>query len=443
MRAIGYFDSTISSQMNPEEFEEFYQNYCNLYVHMNQGLYIDTNKKYTEKENLFQLIQNSESGYLILVPDSRHISEDLEVLVTTIIKIEESQSSIQCMDEDFPDILQNAFQHTLGSGGSVQKSKNIKTGMQPRAIIGKALGKPPFGYGISDSGEFEIIPSESEVVSKIFSLYVNENMGLRKITQYLNDAKIFTKKGNPWNIVSVREILKNSAYIGTYLRFGLRLPRNHESIISPDIFRKAQDMTRARRSYQAFATNNPYLLSGLCLCSDCNNTMIGSKRVQSWNRSNGDRVSHTYRYYQCQSKNNLNQCGYHTWKSEKLESLVISKLSDLSQSGDLQSSMLGYKGSLKQEEAARQRLSNVEKMEKRFIDFAKKTSQGKSVIARLSLYLDALNSAREQAFFSVSPDQVQSFLNKWDEHDFPQKQSFLKEYVKSIIVKKRSIQINI
>ena len=221
MRAIGYFDSTISSQMNPEEFEEFYQNYCNLYVHMNQGLYIDTNKKYTEKENLFQLIQNSESGYLILVPDSRHISEDLEVLVTTIIKIEESQSSIQCMDEDFPDILQNAFQHTLGSGGSVQKSKNIKTGMQPRAIIGKALGKPPFGYGISDSGEFEIIPSESEVVSKIFSLYVNENMGLRKITQYLNDAKIFTKKGNPWNIVSVREILKNSAYIGTYLRLSL------------------------------------------------------------------------------------------------------------------------------------------------------------------------------------------------------------------------------
>ena len=98
---------------------------------------------------------------------------------------------------------------------------------------------------------------------------------------------------------------------------------------------------------------------------------------------------------------------------------------------------------LKQEAAARQRLSNVEKMEKRFIDFAKKTSQGKSVIARLSLYLDALNAAREQAFFSVSPDQVQSFLSKWDEHDFSEKQSFLNEYVKSIIVKKRSIQIKI
>ncbi len=82
-------------------------------------------------------------------------------------------------------------------------------------------------------------------------------------------------------------------------------------------------------------------------------------------------------------------------------------------------------------------------MEKRFIDFAKKTSQGKSVIARLSLYLDALNSAREQAFYSVDPDDVSAFLKKWDEHDFARKQSFLNEYIQSIIVKKRSIQIKL
>ena len=443
MRTIGYCDSTITPITDPKEFEEFYKSYCDLYVHMDQGLYIDTDKKYPEKDNLIKLIENSQSGYLILVPDSRHISENLEHLVTTIIKIEENQSSIQCMDEEFPDILQNAFQHTLGSGGSVQKSQNIKTGMQPRAITGKALGKPPFGYGISKSGEFEIIRSEAEIVSIIFDLYVNKNMGLRKIVQNLNDSQIFTKKGNPWNIVSVREIIKNSAYIGTYMRFGLRLPRNHEPIITPEIFRQAQDMTRSRRSYQSFATNNPYLLSGLCVCSDCNNTMIGSKRVQSWNRSDGERVSQTYRYYQCQSKNNLNQCGYHTWQADKLESLLISKLVDLSESGDLQKSMSGPNGNKKQEEAAKQRLNNVEKMEKRFIDFAKKTSQGKSVIARLSLYLDALNSAREQAFYSVDPDDVNAFLKKWDEHDFARKQSFLNEYIQSIIVKKRSIQIKL
>ena len=443
MRTIGYCDSTLAPQTDPKEFEQFYKKYCDLYVHMDQGLYIDTDKKHPEKNNLLKLLETSQSGYLILVPDSRHISENLEHLVTTIIKIEENKSSIQCMDEEFPDILQNAFQHTLGLGGSVQKSQNIKTGMQPRAITGKALGKPPFGYGISDSGEFEIIPSESEIVLRIFDLYVNKNMGLRKIVQNLNDSQIFTKKGNPWNIVSVREIIKNSAYIGTYMRFGLRLPKNHEPIIKPETFRKAQDMTRSRRSFQSFATNNPYLLSGLCICSDCGNTMIGSKRSQSWNRSNGERINQTYRYYQCQSKNNLNQCGYHTWKVEKLESLLISKLIDLSESGDLQKSMQGPNGLNKQEEAAKQRLKNVEKMEKRFIDFAKKTSQGKSVIARLSLYLDALNSAREQAFYSISPDDVDTFLKKWDNHDFTQKQSFLNEYIKSITVKKRSIQIKL
>ena len=126
-------------------------------------------------------------------------------------------------------------------GTSRVTANKIKESMQKRAIEGKALGRAPYGYKISAEGRFSINKTEADVVTLIYELYTQEDLGLRKIVDTLHVKGIKNKKGNDWNIVSIRDILRNTAYIGTYVRFGLRLTGNHEPIIPAGSFREAED----------------------------------------------------------------------------------------------------------------------------------------------------------------------------------------------------------
>ena len=131
---------------------------------------------YPELEDLFSFINETDGGYLIIVPDATHVSFDLEGIARAVIKAEKNQSSFFCLEEDFPDILQNAFLHFDAPGVSRKRSSSIKESMQKRAMEGKSLGKPPFGYEINPEGKFVINHDEAKVVEKIYSLYVRNNI---------------------------------------------------------------------------------------------------------------------------------------------------------------------------------------------------------------------------------------------------------------------------
>ena len=42
-------------------------------------------------------------------------------------------------------------------------------------------------------------------------------------------------------MVSIRDMLRNRAYVGTYQRLGVRVPGTHAAIVSPEDFRRVQD----------------------------------------------------------------------------------------------------------------------------------------------------------------------------------------------------------
>ena len=67
-------------------------------------------------------------------------------------------------------------------------------------------------------------------------------------------------------------------------------------------------------------------MSGLAYCGYCGNGMMGVTRKSSWKRKDGSRTSGTYRYYQCQSRNNQGRCGYHTWREARLDEAVVSEM---------------------------------------------------------------------------------------------------------------------
>lgn len=451
MKSIGFCNTSTQSGdelWNKIDFGTIFKEFCATLAHQAVEIFI-TNELDSREDNIdpfekvFNFVEKEGSGFLIVIPDATHIASDLEGVAKAVIRLEKSRSEFYCLEDDYPDILQNAFTHFDAPGVSLKKSQKIRESMQIRALEGKSLGKAPYGYQISTDGTFFKNQEEAEVVHKIFNLYTETNLGFRKIVEQLNEDGIKTRRGNSWNIVSIRDILRNTFYIGTYTRFGLRLTKNHEPIIQTELFRSAQDRTRERRTYRGFQKSLPYLLSGLCKCGYCGNQLMGVSRKQSWKRDDGTRMKGDYRYYQCQSKGNKGTCSYHTWRTSKLESRVLALLRSLEESGELLQSVLGQKGDDKRLEAASKRLKNVELAEGRFIDFMRKTSKGQSVIGRLTLYLEELELTRQQAFISVEPNQIHNFLHTWNSRDFVEKRSFLNEYLTSITVKDRSVRIHL
>ena len=329
MRALGYFRCRDRGR-SFEELEEAFSEYCDLNLHQPVRIFVDWDQRqsegYTEYRGMLEFVRESGSNFLVVVPDASHLGDDLEGVAKSLVELERVGTKLVCADEGYPDPLQNAFQ-TLGvKGVSRSRSDRIKESMRARALKGQGLGKPPYGYQNGEDGSLEVVRGQAAVVELIYRLYTKDGLGLRLIAQHLNERGIPTRRGGNWNMVTIRDILKNSTYTGTYTRFGMRLPRSHPAIIAPDVFRAARDLAQTRRPVGRVVSAEPFLLSGMAYCEYCGNKMMGVTRRQTWRRKDGHRARGVYRYYQCQSRNNQSICGYHTWRASVLEGTVLGQL---------------------------------------------------------------------------------------------------------------------
>lgn len=196
----------------------------------------------------------------------------------------------------------------------------VRDAMRRKAVKGEVLGRPPYGYRAGPRHRLEIVSEEAAVVRRIFGMYVNDGLGIRLIAQRLNAEEIRTRRGNDWSMVTIRDILRNRAYLGTYQRFGVRVPGSHPPIIAADEFRRAGERMTLRRTGGGPRTVSPFLLSGLAHCAACGGNMIGVSRRQTWTRrGDGGTSSAEYRYYQCGSRTNRSVCSYHTHRAAELE----------------------------------------------------------------------------------------------------------------------------
>ena len=450
MRAIGYFRAdaityTIGPGKSSLDFRDEFAEYCEVNLHQQIKTFGDLNAsgdgRYPQFDQMIEFIKESQSNFLVVIPDSSHIGNDLESVARMFIYLENNGAKVTCEDEDFPAPLQNAF-HILGvTGISKTRSAKIKESMQDRALKGQGLGRPPYGYRNGDSGTLEIVKDETAVVELIFRLYTKEDMGLRLIAQHLNERDIQTRRGGKWNVVSIRDMLKNAVYMGTYTRFGLRLPRSHEPIIPAATFREAQDITRSRRPVGRVSRAEPFLLSGLVYCGYCDNKMMGVTRRQSWRNKDGKRHRGVYRYYQCQSRNNQSVCGYHTWRARLLEGTIVPQLG-LALQAKQNDTPISRNGNQKPELEAvwEERVKNAER---RFIHMMRKTARGAAKVDELAEYLTELDDTRASAKKVTSPEAYDKVLSRWDELPFDQQRDFLLTHVARIVVRDEMARVEV
>ena len=208
----------------------------------------------------------------------------------------------------------------------------------------------------------------------------------------INGQNIGNRNGKPWNIVTIRDILKNIVYIGTYNRFGFVIPKNHPPIIQKEVFHKARATLSERKPRRKWGQTEPYVLSGLVICGYCGNKMIGSTKRQTWRRKDRTRSVGIYRYYQCQTKANQSACGYHTWQATTLEKEVIKNI------GPIQGSLLE---DIKNPIHLPTNEKQIKLAERRFVWAFKSTASGQMPISTLASYLKELDDAKNSTRNSI------------------------------------------
>lgn len=95
-------------------------------------------------------------------------------------------------------------------------SERLKFGFRQAIKNGHVLGNDKlWGYDKKDC-VLTINEDEAQVVRRIFDLYANHQMGIRHISQTLYDEGFTSRRGNTFNVLTIRHILCNPKYKGWY-----------------------------------------------------------------------------------------------------------------------------------------------------------------------------------------------------------------------------------
>ena len=95
-------------------------------------------------------------------------------------------------------------------------SERLKFGFRQAIKNGHVLGNDKlWGYDKKDC-VLTVNEEEAQVVRRIFDLYANQRIGIRRISQTLYDEGFTSRKGNAFNVLTIRHILCNPKYKGWY-----------------------------------------------------------------------------------------------------------------------------------------------------------------------------------------------------------------------------------
>ncbi len=347
MRAVGFFVESKkrrSGVSSVGEQNRMFLDYCTREGYEVAATFLETETDGAPGgfEQMLSFLRRDGSGFTIVAVESvAALGSDLGRAAMRLLAIEATGAKVVGMT-DGREALQSIVEAWADRGDGTPVSERVRSAMRRKAVRGEALGRPPFGYRVGPRRKLELVPEEAQVIRYIFRLYLQEGLGVRRIAGRLNSEGIKTRRGGQWSMVTVRDILRNRVYLGTYSRFGVKVPGSHPALVSADDFRLVQDRLQSRNPATRCRTVEPFLLSGLARCRRCGSRMIGVTRRQRWTTRSGEERRGSYRYYQCQGRTNRSSCGYNTQRAAEFEQRARELLSEEA----LQPSRIGRAGNV-------------------------------------------------------------------------------------------------
>ena len=262
------------------------------------GVYVDTALTGTKdsRTEFQQLLKNCRAGHIDLI-----ITKSISRFARNTVTLLETVRELKAIDVDVFFEEQNI--HSISGEGEMiltflatfaqEESRSVSENMKWR--IKKDFqqgimwgGKPCLGYDL-DNKQLILVQEEARIVQMIYQLYIEGN-GDEQICKILAAKNIIPKTGNKWHWSTIRHILTNSNYTGdlllqkTYRENHLTKKKltnngefdkylikdNHDSIISRELFNKAQKIREKR--FNQIKTNpakKRYDFTGMLKCGVC------------------------------------------------------------------------------------------------------------------------------------------------------------------------------
>lgn len=203
-----------------------------------------------------------------------------------IVSIKETGDKVNLDSPDDPKhILIEGIMSTVAEMYSANLSREASKGMYENAITGRTLGgKPPFGYTVNKTLNYEIVENEAVAVRTIFEMYIG-NYSYKEISNWLNENGYRTRTDSEFKPSSIHDILKNKKYIGIYeanFKHGGNTSCEIPAIIDEETFNKAQIKLNSKKMTKDRG-ESPYLLLGKLYCGDCDALFTGTGKKKSGN----------------------------------------------------------------------------------------------------------------------------------------------------------------
>lgn len=306
-------------------------------------IYKDLEKSGTNTKNrpeFNRMIKDSEKGMfdIVLAHKIDRFARSQNDFFKNEIKLAENGVELITVDQIFGNSpygkVVKSVMVTMAEIFSSNLSNEIKVKNREYAKKGLFMGGiVPYGYKVktiidNDGRErkvYSIVEEESKIINMIFDMFIS-GYSIGSINEYLYKEGYRNKKGKPFPKSTIRDILNNDMYIGTYTYSKnqddeIIIENNHDLIVTTEKWNKVKAIQKDNRPKpRKNKSNDLFLLTGLMKCEYCGLSVIS--------RGAGNEK---YKYYGCSSGRNhhKNFClNKKTIRKEELENTVLDLVKD-------------------------------------------------------------------------------------------------------------------
>ena len=291
-----------ADQLNSLEAQkEFFSEYTNRTGDNLVRLYADegiSGTKIKNRKEFLRMMADAEHGLfdMVVVKDISRFARNTVDLLQNIRKLKALGIETQFLTANMTSMGNSEFVLTifgaLAQEESANTSKRVKFGKKMNAEKGR-VPNMVYGYDKTNGDYFNLTinPGEAAVVKQIYGWYIKDGYGAAKISSFLNERGLRTKRNCLWSQNGICRILTNALYTGKIINgkqevtdflTGQRAEKDETEwliterpdlrIIEPDVFEQAQQIMQARsKAFKAdrVRQSNKYLFSTLIKCKEC------------------------------------------------------------------------------------------------------------------------------------------------------------------------------
>ena len=281
-----------------------------------QRMIKDSEKRLFQYVIVYQLDRFSRDKY-----DSAHYKHALKKNGVKVLSAKENIS-------DAPEgILMEAMLEGMAQYYSAELSRKVKRGMYESFLKGYVLANAPYGYDAvpvevgKRAKKHEVNEQEAAIVRGVFNDYAGGKSVL-EIKDDLDARKIKNKRGVPFAVNSIINMLNNYRYIGTLTLNG----EQKENVIPPIVSRETFDAVQKRLDHNKVRhqhrVHEHFLLTTKTYCAYCK-SLVGGETGTS-------KTGLRHRYYKCYSKKrHRKECDQLVYQKYEFENAVIDAILDM------------------------------------------------------------------------------------------------------------------